>query len=456
MNEATIWNFLKSNGLNDYGAAGLMGNLFAESGLKPNNLQNSYESALNMNDNAYVSAVDSGRYTNFTNDRAGFGLAQWTYPSRKQALLTFCKAAGASIGDLEAQLKFLLKELSESFPAVLKVLKSATSVREASNAVLLKFERPANQSQGVQDKRCSFGQGYYDKYAQKGVAENKMSISPLVTYTGLTFNCNSPRNHVIDRLTIHCFVGQVNAKRGCEVFQNSTASSCNYVVGFDGSIGLSVDEKNRSWCTSSKENDHRAVTIECASDNFHPYAVTDKAYAALLDLVTDICQRNGKTKLVWFGNKEKALAYTPKNDEMVMTVHRWYTNKACPGDWLYQRHNVIMDEVNSRLANANRGTKNNESEVLEMNITKDELKAMIRETVVEVYNELNPLYEDIKDVPGYWKGTAQKLLDAEAVNGGTSKEVCATDLNLRRETLKAAIIASLYHDYEESEGAERE
>lgn len=114
--------------------------------------------------------------------------------------------------------------------------------------------------------------------------------------------------------------------------------------------------------------------------------------------------------------------------------------RACPASVMY----------------ANGGTKNNESEVLEMNITKDELKAMIRETVVEVYNELNPLYEDIKDVPGYWKGTAQKLLDAEAVNGGTSKEVCATDLNLRRETLKAAIIASLYHDYEESEGAERE
>ena len=90
MNETTIWNFLKSNGLNDYGAAGLMGNLFAESGLKPNNLQNSYESVLNMNDNAYVSAVDSGKYTNFANDRAGFGLAQWTYPSRKQALLSFC------------------------------------------------------------------------------------------------------------------------------------------------------------------------------------------------------------------------------------------------------------------------------------------------------------------------------------------------------------------------------
>ena len=131
-----------------------------------------------------------------------------------------------------------------------------------------------------------------------------MSNSPLVTYTGLTFNCNSPRNHVIDRISIHCFVGQVNAKRGCEVFQNSTASSCNYVVGLDGSIGLSVDEGNRSWCTSSRTNDHRAITIECASDNFAPYAVTDKAYAALVDLVTDICKRNGKRKLLWFGDKD--------------------------------------------------------------------------------------------------------------------------------------------------------
>lgn len=456
MNEATIWNFLKSKGLNDYGAAGLMGNLFAESGLKPSNLQNSYENVLNMNDNAYVSAVDSGSYTNFVDDRAGFGLAQWTYPSRKKALLAFCKAAGASIGDLDAQLKFLWKELSESFPGVLSVLKSATSVSEASNAVLLDFERPANRSKGVQDKRCSYGRGYYDKYAKEGVAEDIMSNSPLVTYTGLTFNCNSPRNHAIDRLTIHCFVGQVNAKRGCEVFQNSTAASCNYVVGFDGSVGLSVEEKNRSWCTSSKENDHRAITIECASDNFHPYAVTEKAYAALLDLVTDICRRNGKTKLVWFGDKKKSLAYTPKADEMVMTVHRWYANKACPGDWLYQRHNEIMSEINSRLTKEQETAKNDESEVLEMNITKDELKALIRETVVEVYNEMNPLYEDIKDVPGYWKGTAQKLLDAEAVNGGTNKEVCATDLNLRRETLKAAIIASLYHDYEAAEGAEQE
>lgn len=280
-----------------------------------------------------------------------------------------------------------------------------------------------------------------------------MSNSPLVTYTGLTLNCNSPRNHAIDRLTIHCFVGQVTAKRGCEVFQNSTASSCNYVVAYDGGIGLSVSEANRSWCTSSSANDHRAITIEVASDTTDPYAVTEKAYAALLDLVTDICRRNGKSKLVWFGDKEKSLAYTPQEGEMVMTVHRWFANKACPGNYLYLRHDKILAEVNSRLESGEESVNNDESEVLEMTVTEDELKALIRETVVEVYNELNPLYADIKDVPDYWKGTAQKLLDAEAVNGGTTKEVCATDLNLRRETLKAAIIASLYHD---AVGSEKE
>lgn len=276
-----------------------------------------------------------------------------------------------------------------------------------------------------------------------------MSNSPLVSYTGLTFNCNSPRNHAIDRISIHCFVGQVTAKRGCEVFQNSTGSSCNYVVALDGAIGLSVDEANRSWCTSSRENDHRAITIEVASDNFDPYAVTAKAYAALLDLVTDICRRNGKSTLIWFEDKEKSLTYQPKPDEMVMTVHRWFANKACPGNYLYQRHAEICAEVNSRLRKAmEESIKNNdESEVLDLNsISREELKNLIKEVVVEVYNEMNPLYADLKDVPSYWKGVAKKLLDAEAVNGGTTKEVCATDLNLRRETLKAAIIAAQYHD----------
>lgn len=164
MNDATIWKFLKSKGLNDFGVAGLMGNLFAESGLNPRNLQNSYERSLNMNDNAYVTAVDNGTYTNFVYDKAGFGIAQWTYWSRKKALLEFAKACGKSIGDLQMQLEFLLKELSESYVNVLTVLKSARSVFEASNAVLINYERPANQSDGVQNKRAGYGQRYYNEF----------------------------------------------------------------------------------------------------------------------------------------------------------------------------------------------------------------------------------------------------------------------------------------------------
>lgn len=177
-----------------------------------------------------------------------------------------------------------------------------------------------------------------------------MSNSKLASVTLISPNKNSPRNKPIDRISIHCFVGQVTAKRGCEVFQpTSKKASCNYVVGYDGSIGLCVDEGDRSWCTSSAANDHRAVTIETASDNKDPYAVTDKAYAALLDLVEDICRRNGKTKLLWLGDKDKTLAFKPAADEMVLTVHRWFANKACPGQYLYDRHDEIAAEVTKRL-----------------------------------------------------------------------------------------------------------
>lgn len=166
MNEAAIWRFLKSQGMTNAGAAGLMGNLFAESGLNPKNLQNTYEKSLGYTDETYTAAVDSGKYTNFVHDKAGYGLAQWTYWSRKQAFLAFCKATGASVGDLDTQLKFLMKELSESFPGVLAVLMSATSVREASNAVLLQFERPASKdTEATQSKRAGYGQGYYNKFA---------------------------------------------------------------------------------------------------------------------------------------------------------------------------------------------------------------------------------------------------------------------------------------------------
>lgn len=177
------------------------------------------------------------------------------------------------------------------------------------------------------------------------------SNSPLATYTRISPNRNSPRNHSIDRITIHCIVGQWTAKQGCDYFANTTrGASCNYVVGKDGSIGLCVEERDRSWCSSSRENDNRAITIETASDTSHPYAVTDAALNALIELCTDICRRNGKRKLLWLGNKTDALAYTPAADEMVMTVHRWFKNKDCPGQYLLDRQPLIANSVTSRLA----------------------------------------------------------------------------------------------------------
>lgn len=173
-----------------------------------------------------------------------------------------------------------------------------------------------------------------------------MSNSKLVDYTRISPNKTSPRNHVIDTITIHCIVGQWTARQGCDYFATTDREcSANYVVGKDGSIGLSVEEKDRSWCSSSASNDNRAVTIEVASDTTHPYAVTDKAYAALLDLVTDICRRNGIKKLLWKGDKSLIGQVTKQN----MTVHRWFANKACPGDYLYSRHSAIAAEVNKRL-----------------------------------------------------------------------------------------------------------
>lgn len=164
-NEEKIWNYLVGKGLSAAGAAGLMGNLYAESALNPKNLQNSYEKKLGYTDATYTTAVDNGSYGNFVHDSAGYGLAQWTFWSRKEGLLAFAQAAGKSIGDLEMQLGYLLKELTEGYKGVLDTLKTASDVQTASDSVLLNFERPADQSTAVKNKRASYGQNYYKKYA---------------------------------------------------------------------------------------------------------------------------------------------------------------------------------------------------------------------------------------------------------------------------------------------------
>lgn len=362
-NEQRIWNYLKSKGLNDFGVAGLMGNLYAESALNPKNLQQTFEKKLGYTDATYTESVDNGTYTNFVKDSAGYGLAQWTYWSRKQNLLNFAQAAGKSIGDLDMQLDFLWKELNDGYRGVLDLLRNATSVLEASNEILFKFERPANQGISVQEKRASYGQVYFDKYAstEKG-GDVAMSNSPLVDYTLISPNKTSPRRGEIDTVTIHCVVGQCTVESlGALFAKSSRGASSNYGVGKDGRIGMYVEEKDRAWCSGGKDkngnpirvngisgsdNDHRAITIEVASDTTHPYAVTDAAYEGLIRLLVDICKRNpGIKRLRWLGDK----SLVGETDKQNMTVHRWFAYKSCPGDYLYERHSAIAEEVNRRL-----------------------------------------------------------------------------------------------------------
>lgn len=175
--------------------------------------------------------------------------------------------------------------------------------------------------------------------------------SKLVVYKKLSPNHSGKRTHSIDRISPHCVVGQCTAEGlGSWFAKSSTQASSNYGIDKDGRVGLYVEEKNRSWCTSSNANDQRAVTIECASDTKEPYTMNSKVYKTLIKLCVDICQRNGKKKLLWFGDKNKTLNYTPKSDEMVITVHRWFANKSCPGNWLYSRLGKLADEVTKQLA----------------------------------------------------------------------------------------------------------
>ena len=179
-----------------------------------------------------------------------------------------------------------------------------------------------------------------------------MSNSSLATYSKLSPNNSGARTHEIDRITPHCAVGQLSVESLGNIFQKTgkNAVSCNYAIGSDGCVALIVDEGQRSWCSSSNANDQRAVTIECASDKTSPYAFNDTVYNQLIALCVDICRRNGKTKLLWISDKDKALAYEPKSGEMLLTVHRWFANKACPGDWLMRRMGSLASKVTEQLA----------------------------------------------------------------------------------------------------------
>lgn len=175
-----------------------------------------------------------------------------------------------------------------------------------------------------------------------------MSNSSLVSKTLLSPNHSGKRKNPVTIITPHCFVGQVSLDNGLKTFQSKEAS-CNYLIAHDGRIGLCVDEANRSWCSSSAVNDNRAVTIEVASDSTAPYAVNTQAMQSLIELMADICKRNGKTHITWIPDKSTTMSMNPDPDEMLISVHRWFANKECPGDYIYSRLPKIAEEVNKML-----------------------------------------------------------------------------------------------------------
>lgn len=220
-----------------------------------------------------------------------------------------------------------------------------------------------------------------------------MSNSALVTYKQISPYRGSRDGHKIDTITIHCSAAQAAVETLGRLFQTKPASA-NYGIGPDGRVGMYVEERERSWATSDRANDSRAVTIEVACENKHPYKVNDAAYQALLDLVTDICKRNGINKLVWSTNKADRMGH--RND-CNMTVHRDYENKACPGQWLYERHGQIAAEVNKRLM---------EDEEMER-------------------------WKTIKDVPAGYREMAQRYIDAGALKGKGDGEIDLTEDMIR-------------------------
>lgn len=264
-----------------------------------------------------------------------------------------------------------------------------------------------------------------------------MSNSSLVVYTKLSPNHSGARTHSIDRITPHCVVGQLSAESICGCFTSeSRQASCNYGIGTDGRISLCVEEKNRSWCSSSRENDQRAVTIECASDKSEPYAMNDKVYASLINLCVDICKRNGKSNLLWFGDKNKSLNYSPKSDEMVLTVHRWFANKSCPGDWLYNRLGNLASEVTKRLSSGSTSTGGTSTPSNTKTLYRVRKAWSDASSQIGAYSSLDNAKAMVDKNPGYcvFDSNGKAVYPTSAASGFTSYkvEITTSVLNVRK------------------------
>ncbi len=231
--------------------------------------------------------------------------------------------------------------------------------------------------------------------------------SPLVDYTQISPHRGNRNGHVIDTITIHCAAAQAAVETLGRLFQTKQASA-NYGIGADGRVGMYVEEKDRSWCTSNNANDARAVTIEVACDNRHPYAVKDAVYKKLITLVADICKRNGIAKLVWSTDKYDRMNHKGGCN---MTVHRDYENKACPGQWLYDRHGQIAAEANKILEDEEMVRWNKIEDVPE-GFYRDTVRQLMQDGIIKGKgNGVIDLTEDMLRVTIYNKRMIETMLE---------------------------------------------
>lgn len=233
-----------------------------------------------------------------------------------------------------------------NIPAYAKVKAATDPLVYLQEIKKVGYASSLNYVENVNNVIKSWNLTAYDDELKNGKEVEK---STLIDCEILSPHHSGKRTHTVDRITPHCVVGQLTAEEIGKIFQGSRQASCNYAIGTRGRVCLVVDEANRSWCSSSNENDQRAITIECASDKTAPYAFNDMTYMKLEQLCYDICKRYGKKKLIWIEDKDKALAYQPKEDEMLLTVHRWFANKSCPGDWMFERMGNLANKVTKML-----------------------------------------------------------------------------------------------------------
>lgn len=445
-NEQIIWGYFYSKLGNACGAAGVIGNLKAESNLDPKNLQNNYERPLGFTDDSYTAAVDSGRYGNFVHDSAGYGLAQWTFWTRKEGLLNYAKSRGASIGDLKMQLDFLWKELTESYAYVVSALKLATTVREASDIFMTKFESPANQSESAKAGRAKLAQMYYDKYAnQKGGAAKKMKIllisghgagdsGATATIDGKFYREADLTIEVVDKLapmlrqygaTVDVYDKSRNAYYD---YQNGSLASRAKFSSYDYTLEVHfnacVKDLTGNGYTTGVEIFWPSAGHSTGVENYILDAISAlgfkrrRAAAMQLGVINTAARNGGNANLV-------EVCFIDDADDI-----RLYNKKKTP----------VAQAIADAIAKKFNLTKTNSEEVIDMTMTEKELKKFIKDTMAE------PEYKDIKNVPGDWKPQIQELLDDESINGGTSKEKNATDVNLTKTEAKMAVICTRHTD----------